>query len=183
MTEKQKIRKIIKERLKALGGDARNEYSDKIKERFTALPEYQNAVKIFIYISFDNEVHTQDIITDALSKDKRVFVPNIRGDVMDMLEIFNDTVYTVNEMGIVEPIFEEASLYYGDIDLAVIPLLGYDNNLNRLGRGRGFYDKFLSGKKCIKAGIAFTAQRADKLPREPHDIPLDMVITEEGIVR
>ena len=92
MTEKQKIRKEIKERLNALGGEARNKYSDQIKGYLTELPEYQSTEKLFIYISFDNEVHTQDIITDALFTGKRVFVPNIRGEDMDMLEIFTDTV-------------------------------------------------------------------------------------------
>ena len=86
-------------------------------------------------------------------------------------------------MGIVEPVFEMDSLYFGDIDFAVIPLIGFDNLKNRLGRGRGYYDKFLSAKKCLKAGIAFSAQRADKLPSEPHDVPLDLVITEEGVLR
>ena len=102
---------------------------------------------------------------------------------MEMLEIDLKSYFTTNNLGIVEPVYSQDNLYTGDIDFAVMPLIGYDNNLNRLGRGGGFYDKFLKGRNCIKAAVAFTAQQADKLPVEPHDIKADIIVTEKGIIR
>jgi len=181
MTEKVLMRKEIKERLNKL--KEKENLSNLIKNNLLALKEFQSSERIFIYISFGNEVNTGLIIKDSLSCGKRVFVPYITGDYMEMLEIDKETLFSVNKFGIKEPVYDKAKLYKGDIDLAVIPLIGFDKDFSRLGRGGGFYDKFLKDRDCIKIAIAFSIQEADKLPVEPHDIKVDMIVTEKGIIR
>lgn len=183
MTEKVRIRKLIKSKLNDLGGTLRNEYSDEIKLNLISLPEYINSKTLFVYISFANEVHTKDIIDDAFKNEKRVFVPNIEGNNMSMIEIRRDTTYTANNYGIIEPVFNKEDIYNGDIDIAIIPLIGYDRKFGRLGRGGGYYDKFLQDRKCKKIAIAYSIQEVDKLPIESHDVKMDIIVTEEGIIR
>jgi|TARA_B110000971_G_C19852217_1_gene427675 5-formyltetrahydrofolate cyclo-ligase len=90
---------------------------------------------------------------------------------------------TVNEFGMLEPCFNNKSLVP---DLMLVPLLAFDNNKNRLGYGKGFYDKFLNKflkkKNKIKTiGVAFSFQKYNKLPVSNLDIKLDYILTEKGI--
>ena len=183
MNDKASIRKEIKTRINQLGGAVRSDYSDIIFNKLVNLPEYINSEKIFVYISFDNEVHTQDLIAYSLSNSKRVFVPNINGKIMNMVEIHKHTEFTMNDYGIVEPLCDMSCNYEGEIDMVIMPLIGYDRAKSRLGRGGGFYDKFLSGRDCIKVAIAFSMQEVDKQIVEPHDIPADIIINEKEIIR
>ena len=89
---------------------------------------------------------------------------------------------TVNEFGMLEPCFNNKSLVP---DLMLVPLLAFDNNKNRLGYGKGFYDKFLNKflkKKYITTiGVAFSFQKYNKLPVSNLDVKLDYILTEKGI--
>ena len=90
---------------------------------------------------------------------------------------------TVNEFGMLEPCFNNKSLVP---DLMLVPLLAFDNNKNRLGYGKGFYDKFLNKflkkKNKIKTiGVAFSFQKYNKLPTSKLDIKLDYILTEKGL--
>ena len=69
------------------------------------------------------------------------------------------------------------------IELMVIPAVAYDRNGNRLGRGKGFYDRLLASTKARKVGIAYDFQLVDEIPAEPHDVPVDIVITETRFIR
>lgn len=72
----------------------------------------------------------------------------------------------------------------GQFDAIIVPLLAFDHNLNRIGFGGGWYDRFLATQTdAVKIGLAFDVQRTDQLPIEDHDVPLDMVITETTIYR
>lgn len=181
MNNKSDIRKYIKSKIADLGGVLRSDFSSMIKDNLIKLPEFDEANKVFIYISFDNEVHTKDIIKYALDSKKQVYVPNVQGDIMNIVEIDSYSAYTMNDFGIVEPLSENN--YHGNIDVAVIPLIAFDRHMTRLGRGGGYYDKFLKGKNCVKVAVAYSAQEVDKLPREPHDIPFDIIVTEKGVIR
>jgi 5-formyltetrahydrofolate cyclo-ligase len=90
---------------------------------------------------------------------------------------------TVNEFGMLEPCFNNKSLVP---DLMLVPLLAFDNNKNRLGYGKGFYDKFLNKflkkKNKIKTiGVAFSFQKYNKLPVSNLDVKLDYILTEKGL--
>ena len=85
----------------------------------------------------------------------------------------------VNEFGILEPCLASKPLFP---DFMLVPLLAFDSNNNRLGYGKGFYDKFLEKKKnIITIGIAFSFQKYNKLPVSNLDIKLDYILTEEGM--
>ena len=88
----------------------------------------------------------------------------------------------INKYGIPEPI--KSKIFYPEI--LFVPLVGYDDNLNRLGYGGGFYDRYINriekNKKIIKIGLAFSYQRLKKIPIAEHDKKLDFIMTEKGIL-
>ena len=102
---------------------------------------------------------------------------------MDFFQWSKRIPLIINKYGIPEPLSKKIS--YPDI--LFVPLVGYDNNLNRLGYGGGFYDRYISKiekqKKIIKIGLAFSFQKIKKIPTNSYDKKLDFVITEKDILK
>ena len=105
---------------------------------------------------------------------------------MNFFKWSNNYPLKINKFGIPEP--ESSRIFYPDILL--VPLVGYDSNLNRLGYGGGFYDKSINKhKKCFKKkekpfitiGLAHSSQETDLLPHESHDMKLDFIVTEKEL--
>ncbi len=102
---------------------------------------------------------------------------------MDFFEYSTKLPFEINKYGILEPI--SSKKIYPDI--LFIPLVAFDKNLNRLGYGGGFYDRYLERiekiKKIVKIGIAFSYQKVKKIPTSNYDKKLDYIITEKEIIR
>ena len=100
---------------------------------------------------------------------------------MKAVLITRDTGYRSNEWGIKEPLSEEI-IEPNRIELSLIPLVGFDRQLNRLGRGKGFYDKFLAGLPTKKIALAYSIQEAPFVDTDAYDIKVDKIITEKEII-
>jgi len=114
-----------------------------------------------------------------------VAVPKIRAPgVMDAVEIHSlDKGLAPGAMDILEPIGNEV-LATSELDLIVAPAMAYDRRGNRLGRGGGYYDRFISQRgRCLVCGLAFGGQLLDELPAEPHDRPVNMLATNVEFLR
>ena len=102
---------------------------------------------------------------------------------MDFFEFINGDPLKINKFGIAEPI--SAKKIYPDI--IFVPLVAYDDDLNRLGYGGGFYDRYLEKvskiKKIFKIGLGFSYQEIKKIPINKHDKKLDLIITEKKIIQ
>ena len=156
-----------------------------IKEKLLSIPEYKRAKVVMFYCSIQSEVMTNEMIESALSnKNKIICVPKIftKERKMDAVEINENTCFEKGNFDILQP-FDGKVIPKKEVDLIVIPALAFDFYGNRLGYGKGYYDKFLKGIKAVKIGIAYDFQIADKLPKEEHDIKIDVLITEKRIVR
>ena len=112
-----------------------------------------------------------------------------RGRVMRFGRLRRDTPMRPNRYGIPEPV-DRRSLRARQLDLLVMPLVGFDADGYRLGMGGGFYDATLAymqhrrhGRKPRLVGVAYECQRADALPHDPWDMPLDAVLTERRLYR
>ena len=134
-----------------------------------------NYTTYFIYNSFNNEVDTSDLILYLLDNKKEIFMPKIINDVF-AIPFSKSTTFTTNHFGIKEPIADIKEI---DNFVCIIPLLAVDINGNRVGFGKGYYDKFLKDKNCLKIGICYDYQIIDNVPKGTNDIPLDMVISEK----
>jgi 5-formyltetrahydrofolate cyclo-ligase len=144
-------------------------------QRMEAHPSFMSAQTILLYHSLPDEVDTTDLITQYTDK-KTILLPTVVGNDLE-LHIFNTKCETkTGAFGIIE---SEGTLFtdYSQIDLAIIPGMAFDKNSNRLGRGKGYYDRLLPLLHCPKIGLCFSFQFLDSIPCEKYDIPMDEIIT------
>ena len=146
-----------------------------IVDKIINLKEYQDSNTIAIYSSMSDEVDTSKLINLSL-KEKIVLLPRVFNNKMIFIKIDKDTKYIKNTMGFQEPI---ACEYLDKIDLIIVPGVSFDKSLNRLGFGKGYYDKYLTNKSIYKIGICFDEQIVNSLPTDSHDIKMDLIITEK----
>jgi 5-formyltetrahydrofolate cyclo-ligase len=140
---------------------------------------------VMVYTSKEKEVSTVPLITTLLERGNPVVVPIIvKEDVSLRLSYLNDrSVLVPSTFGVPEPIGSEIPADPGDIDMIVLPMLGFDRKGGRIGYGAGYYDRFLEKNPALrKIGIAFACQEVNELPVDENDIRMDYIITENGIV-
>ena len=125
-----------------------------------------------------DEVATDYALKAWREMGKHIVVPRVEGDIMRFYDYSPDTMQT-GAFGIEEPT-GEVEFAADKIDLIIVPARAFTRRGERLGRGGGFYDKYmsLSGFRAYKIGIAFSAQIFDSLPCDAHDIKVDEVVTE-----
>ncbi len=180
--EKAKIRADIKVKLK--DNFNKREQDEKIFNSLIKTEYYKKAKKIFSYVSFNGEVDTHRIIKYALSDSKRVFVPYIIGKTdMYAVEISSFNELQTDKFNILSaPGKEESSVK--DFDIIIIPGIAFDREMNRLGRGGGYFDRFLSKyANSFFIGLAFDFQLVTKIPVTHTDIKMDIIITDKEIIK
>jgi len=176
---KSSIRKDIKDKLSLLSPSVIKENSIIITNVVCQTDMYKKAQNVFLYNSFPKEVVTESIVEIIKKDGKTPLFPVVKGE--DMIAVIpKNLILFKNIFGILEP-SDYSIVKSDDIDLAIIPLVAFDEKCNRLGRGKGYYDKYLRNIKCKKIGLAFECQKVARLPIETHDVQLDLVITEENI--
>ena len=108
----------------------------------------------------------------------------VKEDISLRLSYLKDlSVLVPSTFGVPEPIGSEIPATGDDVDTIILPMLGFDRTGRRIGYGAGYYDRFLAkNRKLRKIGIAFSCQEYENLPVDENDIPMDCIITEEGIV-
>lgn len=172
------IRKTIKEKRNALNKEQVNFLSKQIYNNLLSL-DFTNFKNFFIYKSFNNEVDTNEIISHFLSENKVIAHPVIKGDYM-VAGIPNGVDTTLSKFKTLEP---KNYVEMNEIDVCFLPLLAFDKDKNRLGYGKGYYDKFLSTHPCLKIGLAYSFQMVTEIKPHDFDVPLDIIITENEIIK
>ena len=150
-----------------------------IVDKIINLDIYNKSRVIALYNSLPNEVDISYLIDKSLNN-KIVLLPRVYNDKMEFIVINKDTKYIKSSFNVLEPI---GNIYHGNIDLVIVPGVSFDKKLNRLGYGKGYYDKYLKNINCYKVGICFSNQIISKLPCMKHDIKMDMVITEKEVYK
>jgi 5-formyltetrahydrofolate cyclo-ligase len=198
---KQSLRRELKRRRAALSSDERERAAARACANLLQEKRWQMARAVHIYSSFGDEFPTDALRRAAFADGKRVFAPVTPPDGSPYLfhvEIFPDTRFLPDSFGIPTPVSADgaAPLALDELlraaapDLVVTPLLGFDAALHRLGYGKGYYDRFLGelqrrlSRMPLVVGVAFyEAQFLDQLlPAEAHDVPMDCVATENGVI-
>tara|TARA_R110002072_G_scaffold243821_2_gene403151 strand:+ start:171846 stop:172487 length:642 start_codon:yes stop_codon:yes gene_type:complete len=163
--------------------------SETIVARFMALPEFERAGTVLFYVDVRDEVRTRHAFQDALATGKKIIVPWCNED--GELELFH--MESVDELAegmyrILEPKTElrslaEKAVRPEDIDLIMVPGVGFDERGGRTGHGKGYYDKLLEHARpdCPLVALAFDCQMFPEIPMQSHDIFMDKVITESAI--
>jgi len=181
---KKELRKILQDRRDNLLIAFRKKISKNIAEKFFDTSYYINSSNILIYYPFRSEVDTTIVIKKALKDGKNIILPRVSGHRLELFYVddpkkqLKKGVYNIMEPNAV--LCKKARI--SGIDLVVVPGVGFDRNLNRLGYGGGFYDKLLQciPKKVKKIAFCFDIQVIDRIPVSKDDIKVDLLITDTG---
>ena len=184
--EKKAARGQIRQSVRRLTAAERAEKSAAIRLRLNALPELRQAQAVMGFLPMPDELDTLPILADLLAAGKRVYVPRtfVRERRMIAVRLSDLDKLRPGEFGILEPETEETCAI-GELDLVIVPGRAFDRKGNRLGRGAGFYDEFMAqnGFHAIRCGVAFACQVLDEIPHTENDLPVNVLVTEDGILR
>lgn len=184
MSEKEGIRKSLKAILKLLNPVEVNKKSSIIVEKLLNSKHYKTSKDIFSYVpNGEWEVDIKPLLTEAFIEGKKVWVPRVEKDGLIWHCVDEQLFYKLekNKWNILEPLptwepqLEEA--FSGS--LCVVPGIAFDRFGNRIGRGKGYFDRFLKRSKCYTIGVCFTFQLIQRCPRSAWDVKVDKVITED----
>jgi len=184
--DKEQLRRKLQKRLLAIPSEQRSEKSRKVCRNLFSTPQFQSASAIMMYLSLPHEVDTSEAILCAWQLGKEVCVPKISWQQRHMIPVrINslETGFSTEVAGLRNPIMG-VPISFEDIDLVVTPALGFDGKGNRLGRGGSYYDRFFANEK-LKAricGFAFAEQMVDSVPVTSTDVPIDFLVTDEGVM-
>lgn len=177
---KTELRKESRDRKKQLTAEERKSAEIAVLEKLESCREFTEAKRILAYYSLPDELQT-NLLLNKWNKDKEIFLPRVNGELLDIARFEPDST-AEGAFSIQEPTGNDLTTV-DTIDLIIIPAVGYDRKGNRLGRGKGYYDRLLKDATCQKIGIIYSCQLFDEVPAEPHDIPVDLIITETEIIK
>jgi len=186
LDEKSRTREAILNKRDSIGPETRKAKDARIRERLFSLPDFQQAKVVFFFASFRSEVSTIDPIKETLRLPKRVVLPRVDRTIraLKLYEITDISELSPGYMGIPEPVVPaERERGIIDVDLVVMPGVAFDAAGNRLGYGGGYYDRLLALKKkdLPLVALAYEEQIVDFLPRESHDIEVQIIVTDKGV--
>ncbi|MDR1018141.1 MAG: 5-formyltetrahydrofolate cyclo-ligase [Lachnospiraceae bacterium] len=157
-----------------------------IQEKVIELIKNSNEHTILVYMNSKSEVETDKIIEFAIANGKKVGIPKVDGKKMTFYEYREDLQLTEGYMGILEPNVEEAKELIPRVDdtLVIMPGLAFDLRRNRLGHGKGYYDKYLSEKRGMHLyALAHEIQILPKIASDANDVRPDIIVTEKRLIK
>lgn len=184
---KRDLRQQLRKALDALAPEQLAAKSAAAAQRLVEQPEFARAEVLMVFLSLPTEVDTTPIVLRSWQLRKRVLAPKVSWEQRRMIPIEIRSLtedLTRSELGVREPV-SGLPIPVSLIDLVIVPGLGFDGKGNRLGRGRGFYDRFLAHPefRAVSCALAFEEQVTDDIPSEPLDRPVDMLVTDSKIRR
>lgn len=186
-TRKVTLREELTARRKAMTPDLIDERGLKVQSRFLATPYYQKARTVALYAPIRGEVPTRDILIAALQDEKIVCYPlsHVHGRILAFRAIKSESELEPGRLGVREPTNASELIAVDQIDLFVVPGLGFTRDGKRLGRGGGYYDATLkaASARSRRVGLAFNEQFVPAIPTTNDDVDMDLVVTESETTR
>ncbi len=189
--EKIELRKMLRQRRNALDRAHQQRAAENLVSQLQALPAFQQSEYIALYLANDGEIDPARVLRWSLAHGKRCYVPVIMGGKKSALrfaEITAHTRFQSNRFGIKEPAVPADQLISArELDLVLLPLVGFDRRGNRIGMGGGFYDTTFSFKKTGPqnlprlVGLAHEIQRVDTIDTDHWDVPISAVVTDQRV--
>ena len=184
---KKEIRTAMKARLATVSPDETLRASNSVLAQLESLEQWKRAETVLAFLSMKDEINTIPILEAAREQGKTFAVPRVVGPDLVFYQLsYLEKDVAPGAFGILEPVsglcpvaVETLSEHHS---VALVPGLAFDKENFRLGRGKGFYDRFLAsaGDSLYKIGIGYSFQLVEKVPREPHDKALDLIITSRS---
>ena len=186
---KDEVRRALSEARRSLTPPERRERSRRIAGLCRGIAGFSSAEVVCSYVDFREEVETAEFIAELLLEGRRVVVPvHEHGTAQPLVfaEIHALSEMVRNHFGILQPPRTAARLVpTAAIPLFLVPGLAFDPAGRRLGYGLGCYDRAFSDAApgALKVGLAFELQILESVPADPHDVPMDFVVTEDRVIR
>lgn len=189
------IQKVADERTRDLRFKARRYFKDKpiLREEVSAeltknllsLDEYAEANTVFAFVGMDREIDTMPLLKRILADGKRLCLPVTEdGERMSVREVSSlDSLESRGRFAILEPPLDAPEIPAEEIDLVLVPCSVCDRSKGRIGKGGGYYDRWLAGSKAVKAALCPSALVFARVPQFPHDVPMDLIVTEKKVLR
>ncbi len=177
MEDKKSIRAEVRRRIKLMSDEEKQSSARAIFAQVETTEAFARAHCIALFVAMWDEVPTTETLERWRGLGKRVVVPRVEGDIMRYYDYHPDRM-TVGAFGIIEPT-GDVEVSAETIDLMIVPARAFTLGGDRLGRGGGFYDKYMAlpDFHAVKYGVAFGCQIFDSLPTDPHDIAVETVFT------
>lgn len=173
---KSDIRRRVKARKTLLNDIERDEAARSVFSLLEQTAAFMLSDRILMYHSLPDELSTHDFIRRWASR-KHFYLPRVNGVNLDILP-YDESRLALGSFHIEEPTGNDIT-GIDDIELIVVPAVAFDRQGNRVGRGKGYYDRLLAGSKATKIGVGYDFQLIDEsIDADPHDVQMDMVITE-----
>ena len=166
--EKREIRHKIKNMRQMLTEGERISAADAVFSQLEQTAAFMLADRILMYHSLPDEVSTH------------AFLPRVNGVNLEILP-YDEQRLELGSFHIEEPTGEN-TVDPEEIELIVVPAVAFDRKGTRLGRGKGFYDRLLASTKAVTIGVGYDFQLIDEVPAEPHDVPMNMVVTQTSVI-
>jgi 5-formyltetrahydrofolate cyclo-ligase len=188
----ERLRQILKDKRKSLSEQEVNDKSLKICQKLDSFEMIKNCENVMVYSPFNNEVNINSFTDFCIKKNKGVIFPRVVSGDLKVYWVDDLKKLDIGYSGILEPnVSLCAEFEIKNINLVIVPGIVFDESGNRLGMGKGYYDRFLNklasinnitkNKKSLIVGICYDFQVVDKLDINSHDFPMDAVVTDSNI--
>ena len=180
INDKKQLRAYYKKLRQSMTDAEKKSCDERITAAFLESELYKNCDELLVYVSFDIEVDTLEIIGKALGE-KKVFCPRcVSGtNIMEFFHIESFDDLSAGSYGLLEPAVDTAPVQsFSDSSVCIVPGLSFDDNGYRLGFGKGFYDRFLADFNGSTVGICYDSCLQENLPADEFDICVQHIITE-----
>lgn len=181
---KKELRQLIRQKRTTCTLAQRNSASRIIITKLLSLQQWSDAPVIGCYLPMEDEVQTRQLFNLAWVANKQIAVPVItpNNPNMHFQTIHSHKQLEAGPLGILQPRKSTPALQFTASDLFIIPGIAFDHQCNRMGRGKGFYDRYLAQCPAFRVGVAFDYQIVPRVPTSPNDIPMNMVLTENQTI-
>lgn len=180
--EKQRLRRTVRDLEAQLSPRYKAASSRAIAAHLLAMPEYQAAGTVFCFVGTAREIDTRPILADALAAGKALCVPLCTAPgIMELRRITALDALSPGAYGILEPPAGAPAVGVDEVDFAVLPCVTCDRLGRRLGKGGGYYDRFLAHYRGGSVLLCREKLIREEIPVEPHDYPVPWVLTERGL--
>ena len=182
--EKNGLRERIRAERLALSGNEVASSSGEITKNVLHIEQLRSAKMVAAYLPFANEVDTRQIIGWLWRLGKEVCVPVVSKTGMRFAKITAKTIMKTNSAGIPQPTSKKF-VQPKAIGAFLVPGVAFSRDGHRIGTGKGFYDKFFNSHKlrAPKIGLAYGFQIVERIMSEGHDVAMDFVVTENGVIK
>lgn len=178
---KKELRERIKNEKKKYSLEQKKSEEQNIFNAIEKLHQFKIAKNIGLYHALKDEVQTEAFL-NKWSDTKHIYIPHVDNQSMTFHRYFTNMKLERSQLGVLESNQSEI-INAEKIDLMIVPGIAFDVNCNRLGRGGGYYDRFLTRTQAYKIGIAYDCQIVEQLKTEAHDVIMDCVVSSSEIYR